>query len=67
MAEAFGIQFKNKTKDEDYEFPMQIPYIAKIQDTYKSLMKELMKIDHKYELTKIERNSVLTLDGKYSL
>jgi hypothetical protein len=40
MAEAFGIKSKKKTKDEDYEFPMQIPYIAKIQDTDKSLMKE---------------------------
>jgi hypothetical protein len=40
MAEAFGIKSKKKTKDEDYEFPMQIPYIEKMQDTYKSLMKE---------------------------
>jgi hypothetical protein len=39
MAEAFGIKSKKKTKDEDYEFPMQIPYIAKIQDKDKSLMK----------------------------
>jgi hypothetical protein len=29
MAEAFDIKPKKKTKDEDYEFPMQIPYIAK--------------------------------------
>jgi hypothetical protein len=28
MAEAFGIKSKKKTKDEDYEFPMQIPYIS---------------------------------------
>jgi hypothetical protein len=27
-------------------------------------MKELMKSDHKYELTKIERTAVLTLNGK---
>jgi hypothetical protein len=43
---------------------MQIPYIAKMQDKDKSLMKELMKSDHKYELTKIERTAVLTLNGK---
>jgi hypothetical protein len=64
MAEAFCIRSKKKTKDEDYEFPMQIPYIAKMQDKDKSLMKELMKSDHKYELTKIERTAVLTLNGK---
>jgi hypothetical protein len=29
MAEAFGIKSKKKTKDEDYKFPMQIPYIEK--------------------------------------
>jgi hypothetical protein len=29
MAEAFGIQSKKKTKDEDYEFSMEITYIAK--------------------------------------
>jgi hypothetical protein len=40
MAEAFGIKSKKKTKDEDYKFPMQIPYIAKMYDKYKSLMKE---------------------------
>jgi hypothetical protein len=33
MAEAFGIKSRKKTKDKDYEFPMQIPYIAKMQDT----------------------------------
>jgi hypothetical protein len=32
MAEAFGIKSKKKTKDEDYKIPMQIPYIAKMQD-----------------------------------
>jgi hypothetical protein len=64
MVEAFGIKSKKKTKDEDYEFPMQIPYIAKIQDKDKSLMKKLMKSDHKYELNKKERTAVLTLNGK---
>jgi hypothetical protein len=64
MAEAFGIKSKNKTKDEDYEFTLQIPYIAKMQDKNKSLMKEIIKSDHKYELTKIERTAVLTLNGK---
>jgi hypothetical protein len=39
MAESFGIQSKKKTKDEDYEFPMQISYIAKMQ-------KCKIKIDH---------------------
>jgi hypothetical protein len=63
MAEAFCIKCKNKTKDEDYEFPMQIPYIAKMQNKDKSIMKELKKSDHKYELTKIERTAVLTLNG----
>jgi hypothetical protein len=29
MAEACGRKSKKKTKDEDYKFPMQIPYIAK--------------------------------------
>ena len=43
---------------------MQIPYIAKMQDKDKSLKKELTKSDHKYELTKIERTLVLTVDGK---
>jgi hypothetical protein len=35
MAEAFGIRSKKKTKDEEYEFPMQIAYIAKMQDNDK--------------------------------
>jgi hypothetical protein len=61
MAKSFGITSKNKTKDEDYEFTMQIPYIAKMQGKDKSLIKELMKSDHNYELTKIERTPVLTL------
>jgi hypothetical protein len=39
MAESFGIKTKKKTKDEEYEFPMQIPYIAEMQDKYKSLKK----------------------------
>jgi hypothetical protein len=39
MAESFGIKSKKKTKDEDHEFPMQIPYIAKMQDKDKSRMK----------------------------
>jgi hypothetical protein len=43
---------------------MQILSIAKVQDKDKSLMKELMKSDHKYKLTKIERTAVLTLNGK---
>jgi hypothetical protein len=64
MSEAFGIKSKKKTKDEDHEFPMQIPHITKMQDKDKSLMKELMKSGHKYELTKIERTAVLTLNGK---
>jgi hypothetical protein len=64
MAEAFGIKSKKKTKDEYYKFPMQIPYIAKMQNKDKSLMKELMKSDHKYELTKIEPTAVLTLNDK---
>jgi hypothetical protein len=63
MAESFGIKSKKKTKDEDYEFPMQIPYIAKMQDKDKSLIKDLMKSDLTYELTKIERTAVLTLNG----
>jgi hypothetical protein len=64
MAEAFGVESKKRTKEENYEFPMQIPCIAKMQDQDKSLMKELMKSDHKYELTKIERTAVLTLNSK---
>jgi hypothetical protein len=32
MAESFGIKYKKKTKDEHHEFPMQIPYISKMQD-----------------------------------
>jgi hypothetical protein len=43
---------------------MQIPFTAKMQNKEKSLMKELTKSDHKYELTKIERTAVLTLNGK---
>jgi hypothetical protein len=39
MSESFGTKSKNKTKDEDHEFPMQIPYIAKMQDKDKSLKK----------------------------
>jgi hypothetical protein len=46
MAEAFGIKSKNKTEDEDYESPMQIPYIARMQKKDKSIMKELTKNDH---------------------
>jgi hypothetical protein len=40
MAEASGIKSKKKTKDEEYEFPIQIPYIAKMQNKDKLLMKE---------------------------
>jgi hypothetical protein len=40
MAESCVIETKKQTKDEDYEFPMQTPYIAKIQDKDKSLIKE---------------------------
>jgi hypothetical protein len=32
MAESVGIKTKKKTKVEHDEFPMQIPYIAKMQD-----------------------------------
>jgi hypothetical protein len=64
MDEAFGIKYKKKTKDEDCKFPMQIPYIAKMKDKDKFIMKELMKSDHKYKLTKIEHTAVLTLHGK---
>jgi hypothetical protein len=35
-----------------------------MQDKDKSQMKELMKSGHKYELTKIDHNAVLTLNGK---
>jgi lipid II:glycine glycyltransferase (peptidoglycan interpeptide bridge formation enzyme) len=58
MADSFGMKTKKKTKDEDHEFPMQIPYIAKMRDKDKSLKKELMKSDNKYELAKIERTLV---------
>jgi hypothetical protein len=34
-----------------------------MQDKDKSLMKELMKSDHKYQLTKIESTAVLILNG----
>jgi hypothetical protein len=64
IAEAFGMKSKKKTKDENYDFPMQIPYITNMQNKDKSLMKALSKGDHKYELTKIERTAVLTLNGK---
>jgi hypothetical protein len=43
---------------------MQIPYISKMQDTDKSLKRELTKSDHKYELTKVERTAVLKRNGK---
>jgi hypothetical protein len=43
MDEAFGTKYKKKTKDEYYESPMQIPYIVKMQDKDKSIMKELVK------------------------
>jgi hypothetical protein len=35
-----------------------------MQDKDKLIMKELMKSDNKYELSKIERTAVLTLNGK---
>jgi hypothetical protein len=38
-----------------------------MQDKDKSLMKELMKSDHKYELAEIERTAVLTLNVKKSI
>jgi hypothetical protein len=44
MTESFGVKTKKKIKDEDHEFPMQIPYIAKMQDKDKSIKKELMKV-----------------------
>jgi hypothetical protein len=64
MAESFGMKSRKKTEDEDHKLPMQIPYIAKMQDKDKSLKKELSKRDHKYELTKKERTVVLTIRGK---
>jgi hypothetical protein len=64
VAASFGMKTKKKTKNEDHEFPIQIPYIAKMQDKDKSLKKELTKSDNKYELTKIERTLVLTINGK---
>jgi hypothetical protein len=64
MAESFSMKTKKKTKYEDHEFPMHIPYIAKMQNKDKTLKKELTKSDNKYELTKIERTLVLTIDGK---
>jgi hypothetical protein len=39
MAESFGIKSKKKTKDEDHEFTIQTPYIARMQDKDKSLKK----------------------------
>jgi hypothetical protein len=39
IAESFGIKTKKITKYEDYEFPMKIPYIAKLKDKDKSLIK----------------------------
>jgi lipid II:glycine glycyltransferase (peptidoglycan interpeptide bridge formation enzyme) len=62
MADSFGIKTKKETREADYKFPMQIPYIAKMQDKNKSLIKEVKKIDHKYELTQIERTAVLRLN-----
>jgi hypothetical protein len=58
MAESFGMKSKKKAKDEEYEFPMQIPYIAKMQNKDKLLKKELMKSYN------IERTLVLTIEGK---
>jgi hypothetical protein len=55
---------QKKNKDEDHKFSMQIPYIAKMQDKDKSLKKELIKSDNKYQLTKIERSLALTIEGK---
>jgi hypothetical protein len=43
---------------------MKILYIAKMQNKDKSLMKELIKSDHKYKLAKIEITAVLTLNDK---
>jgi hypothetical protein len=45
IAEAFGIKSKKKTKDEEYEFPVKILYIAKMQEKDKSLIKEFKKSD----------------------
>jgi hypothetical protein len=36
MAESFGMKTKKKTKDEDHEFPMQIPHIAKMKNKDKN-------------------------------
>jgi hypothetical protein len=55
---------KKETKDEDHEFPMQIPYIATMLNKDNSLIKDFKKSDHKYELNKIECTAVLTLNGK---
>jgi hypothetical protein len=63
IAEAFSMKSKKKPEDKDYEFSMQISFIAKMQNKDKSLMKQLKKSDHKYELTKIEHTAVLTLNG----
>jgi hypothetical protein len=60
-AEHFGETTKECT---DYTFPMDMPYIAEIQEKDKHLLIEFKKDNHKYELKKIERTLVLTRDGK---
>ena len=60
-AENFGETTKERS---DYTFPMDMPYIAEMQEKDSRLMKEIKKDNHKYELKKIERTLVLTRDGK---
>jgi hypothetical protein len=59
-AENFG---ETTEERNDYTFPMDMPYIAEMQEKDKHLMTEIKKENHKYELKKIERTLVLTWDG----
>jgi hypothetical protein len=45
-------------------FQCKFPTLQRCKIKKKTLKKELMKSDNKYELTKIERTLVLTIGGK---
>jgi hypothetical protein len=60
-AEKFGGTTKERT---GCTFPMNMPYIAEMQEKDRRLMTKIKKDNHKYELKKIEQILVLAQDGK---
>jgi hypothetical protein len=63
LAESFG-NTVTKKKQEKYQFPMELPYIAATQKKDKYLTKQFKNKKTKYVAAVIEKTEVFTYDGK---